>query len=57
MWIAIALFLLGAVIGWLRATRRGGTTADKVQYALAHGIPAFLLGVVVVVVLLRSGWG
>ena len=56
MWIAITLFVVGAGIGWMRAARRGGTTADKVQYSLAHGIPAFLFGVLVVVVLLRSGW-
>ncbi|HET7410323.1 MAG TPA: hypothetical protein VFJ13_08980 [Paracoccaceae bacterium] len=57
MWIALALLAIGAVIGWRRAARRRGTTADKVQYALAHGIPAFLVGVVIVVILLRSGWG
>ena len=54
--IAIALFIVGAVIGWRRAARRGGTTADKLQYALAHGIPAFLAGIVIVVIVLRAGW-
>ena len=54
--LAIALFVIGAAIGWRRAARRGGTSADKVQYALAHGIPAFLAGAVIVVILLRSGW-
>lgn len=53
MWIGILFFIIGAAIGWRRATRRQGTTADKVQYALAHGIPAFLVGMVVLVILLR----
>jgi hypothetical protein len=57
MLIAIVLFVIGAVIGWRRAARRGGNTADKLQYALAHGIPAFLIGVIVTVILLRTGWG
>jgi hypothetical protein len=54
--IAMALFVIGAIVGWRRAARRGGTTADKVQYALAHGIPAFLVGIVMVIIILRSGW-
>lgn len=57
MWIAFALFIIGAVIGWRRAARRGGSAADKAQYALAHGIPAFLLGAIIVVILLRTGAG
>ena len=30
--------LLGFALGWYRATRRGGTTFDRVQYAFAHAI-------------------
>ena len=56
MLIALALFLIAAAIGWRRAARRGGTLADKLQYALAHGIPAFLAGVVAVILALRMGW-
>ncbi len=36
MILAIA-FAAGAALGWARAARRGGTTADRAQYALAHG--------------------
>ena len=35
-WIA---FALGCALGWMRAARRGGTTPDRIQYALAHGVP------------------
>ncbi len=40
--IIVAAFLLGSAVGWVRARRRGGTVADRVQFALAHGIPAAL---------------
>lgn len=53
MWIGFLFFIIGAAIGWRRAAKRQGTTADKVQYALAHGIPGFLIGMIVLVVLLR----
>ena len=36
--------VLGAVIGWLRASKRGGNRADKVQYALVHAIIFAILG-------------
>lgn len=52
----LILFVVFAVIGWLRAARRGGTLADRAQYAAAHGIPAFLLGVVVTIIVARIGW-
>ena len=47
--IILAAFLLGCIVGWIRAGRRGGTTADKVQFALAHGIPAALAGLAFVI--------
>ena len=41
--------LVGCVVGWVRAGRRGGTAADKAQYAVAHGaafgLTAMALGV------------
>lgn len=55
--IILAAFLLGLGIGWWRASQRGGTRADKVQYALAHGIPAALLGLILTVLGLNMGWG
>lgn len=53
--IILAAFLLGCAVGWFRAARRGGTTADRVQFALAHGIPAALLGLVIVIVAVQTG--
>jgi len=50
-------FLAGAALGWVRAARRGGGMADRIQYALAHAIPAALVMLVVQVVILRVGFG
>lgn len=56
MTVGLVLFLIAGAIGWRRAARRGGTVADRVQYALAHGIPAFLIGMVAVLIAARAGW-
>jgi hypothetical protein len=56
MVVALILFVIFAVVGWRRAERRGGTTADKLQYAMAHGIPAFLAGMVAMIVAANLGW-
>lgn len=53
--IVIAAFLIGAVIGWMRAAKAGGATADKLQYAVAHGIALALAGLFVTVFLIRTG--
>lgn len=37
MLLALA-FALGALIGWRRATSRGGDRLDQLQYAAVHGI-------------------
>lgn len=42
-YLFLAAFILGCLLGWVRAGRRGGTIADRVQFALAHGIPLALL--------------
>ena len=55
MLIGIA-FVLGCGLGWMRAARRGGTTPDRVQYALAHGVPAALVTLAAVIVAARMGW-
>ena len=47
-------FAAGCALGWFRAAKRGGTAADKTQYALAHGIPAALVALVIVVIFARS---
>ncbi len=49
-------FVLGGALGWYRAARRGGGVPDRIQYALAHGIPAALITLVAVTVGARMGW-
>ena len=55
MLVGIA-FVLGFGLGWHRAARRGGGTPDRIQYALAHGIPAGLAALAAVTVAARMGW-
>lgn len=49
----IALFALiaGAVFGWFRAARRGGTISDRAMYAVGHaiafGLAAFVIGILI----------
>jgi len=50
--IILFSILLGAVFGWLRASRRGGDRNDKLHYA---GVNALLFGVVGVVLALIVG--
>lgn len=51
----LILAILAGIIGWRRATAAGGGTADKWQYAAAHGIPAFLVGLIAMTVAGRFG--
>ena len=51
----ILLFLMGT-LGWFRAKQRGGTTADKLQFAAAFGIAGFLLGMIGMTVAGHLGW-
>ena len=46
-------FVLGCVLGWIRAARRGGGIPDRIQYALAHGIPAALITLTALIVYAR----
>ena len=55
MLVGIA-FVLGCALGWVRAARRGGGTPDRIQYALAHGIPAGLVALIAVTLAARMGW-
>ena len=43
-------FIAGALVGWVRAGRRGGQRLDKLHYAAAHGIGFALLALVVTIV-------
>jgi hypothetical protein len=54
MLIVVAL-ILGALIGWQRAGRRGGDRLDRLQYAAAHAIAFGLLGVLATVAIGRFG--
>ena len=70
MIVALILLVLGGAVGWLLAqvgdapfevvfngdTVQGGTTADRMQYAAAHGLPAFLLGMIAMTVAGHLGW-
>lgn len=51
--LALIMMVAAGAVGWLRATRRGGTRADCWQYAAAHAIPAFLIGMIVITVIMR----
>ena len=53
---ALIFGVCAGAIGWLRATRRGGSGPDKVQYAMAHGFPAFILAMIGMTVAARMGW-
>ncbi len=49
-------FFLGALLGWFRATKRGGNRLDKLQYAAAHGIAFMLLALIVTMAIDWAGW-
>lgn len=53
--IPILCLIIGAVLGWTRAARRGGQTADKLQYAAGHGIAGFLIAMAFVAILGSAG--
>lgn len=56
MGTAILVAIAAGIIGWRRAAKRGGKRADCIQYALAHGIPAFLITLLVLMIAARMGW-
>ena len=49
--VLIIAFIAGAALGWSRAARRGGSTPDRVQYALAHGFAGLVLAAVLALIL------
>jgi len=55
MLLALILGLLAAAIGWRRASKRGGNRMDCLQYAAAHGIPAFLITMIVFTIAINMG--
>ncbi len=56
MFIAVIAGLAAAAIGWFRASKRGGTASDCLQYAVSHGIPVFLLTLILLVTAGKMGW-
>jgi hypothetical protein len=52
--IIIASILGGAVLGVLRARKRGGVFADQMQYGAAHAIAFGLVGFLVTIIIERS---
>lgn len=53
--LALIALIIGFAVGWMRAARRGGDTADRVQYAIAHAIGFALVGLLVSIVIVRLG--
>lgn len=49
--ILILAFIAGGIFGVVRARARGGSTADQVQYGLAHGFAALVLTAAVALLL------
>ena len=56
MVVSLVIALVAGLLGWVRAARRGGTTGDRLQYAAAHAIPAFLLSMIVLTIIGHMGW-
>lgn len=48
-------FLIGAALGWWRASKRSSETLDKLQYAAGHGLAAFLLVLALITIADRAG--
>lgn len=55
MLVAFLLAVAAGTIGWRRAAKRGGKRADCIQFALAHGIPAFLITLIVMTLAANFG--
>ena len=53
--LAIVTFIIGAILGWVRATRRNGTLADKIQYTVGYAIALGLLGLTIGMIMALTG--
>jgi hypothetical protein len=51
--IFYSAIVLGALIGYLRAARRGGSRFDRLQYAAVHAIFFAIIGLFVTIFILR----
>lgn len=45
--------IAGFVIGWIRASRRGGNRLDRLQYAGVHAIIFAILGLFATIIIQR----
>ncbi|WP_165775682.1 hypothetical protein [Paramylibacter kogurei] len=53
MYTAIIAAIIGVILGWVRAGKRGGNNLDKLQYAAGHAIAFGLIGLAIAIIL---GW-
>ena len=53
---AIPASFIGFAIGWLRAKKANGNTADKMQYGAAHALIFFLVAMCLTVLASWQGW-
>lgn len=53
--IPIIALIVGFGVGWRRAARRGGVSADKWQFGIAHGVGFALLAFIITLALVRLG--
>lgn len=51
--IFYAAVVIGALIGYIRAARRGGNMLDRLQYAAAHAIFLAILGLFLTIFIQR----
>ena len=53
--LLLLAFVLGALLGWRRAARRGGDRFDQLQYAVVHGIVFALVALALMILAGRLG--
>ena len=49
------VFLLGGLFGWIRAARRGGKLADKLQYGAIFGIIFSIAALFIAIIVSKLG--
>ena len=55
MILALIGAIIGIALGWTKATKRGGNTADKLQYAAGFGIAFLLVGYFASIFIVKLG--
>lgn len=53
--LPIITCLIGVALGWVRASRRKGSTGDKVQYAIGYGLAFGLAGLILGTIFALNG--